>query len=142
MAGMTVEFALRPDPLEPLCVVGVGAVARALASRALRSDDASLQALRGVATEDALLLLGPRESLPWVDGVVYLGCDPGAPLLLLPTQRRPTAPVDAFERAILRRLRHAPPPIAVLTHPPRLVSVAEARPVARARLQAWLEGAS
>jgi MoxR-vWA-beta-propeller ternary system domain bpX5 len=139
MSAVPVEFERRSLPLEPCGVVGTGRVGRSLAKRVLSMDDGVLCALRGVAHEDTLLLLGASEALPWVDGVSYLGLDPGAPLLLLPTQLRPNAPLDAFERAIIRRAEGLCPPIAVLVEPPRLVPLAEARTIDRRRLQAWLD---
>jgi hypothetical protein len=140
MVGVSVAFTARADALTPQGVVGWGSVARALALRVLRDDDTTLGRLRGVTADDGLLLLG--DSLPWVDGVSYLGCDPHAPLLLLPTHLCPNVPVDAFERAVRRRAEGLRPPIAVFCDPPRLLSVAEARPLHRARLQVWITARS
>ena len=42
-----------------------------------------------------VVVLGATEALPWVDGVNYLGRDPDAPRLLLPTMLRPAVAVDA-----------------------------------------------
>jgi len=134
---MKVDFEPRHDPLEPVCVVGIGAVGRALAHRLLATPD---ETLRGVATDDALLVLGPSASLPWVDGALYLGRDPEAPQLLLSTRERPSVPIDVFERAILRLARD-PAPLAVLPTR-RLVSVAAARVIEPAQLRAWLQGAA
>lgn len=93
-------------------------------------------------------------ALPWVDGVVYLGRDAAAPRLLLPTALCPSVAVELFEPAMLRHLergrgadKRAPlPPFAVVPagpgEPPLLFSLAEARPISRARLTRWLEGAA
>jgi MoxR-vWA-beta-propeller ternary system domain bpX5 len=140
MSSVSVTFEVRSRALEPSCVVGVGFVARALARRVLSRDDGDLGVLRGIASADILVLLGVADTLPWVDGVTYLGCDPEAPRLLLPTLQRPTVPVGAFERALLRRAQGIQGPIAVLIEPPRLIPIAEARPLERQRLHAWLEG--
>ncbi|WP_394824021.1 hypothetical protein [Pendulispora albinea] len=139
MVGIAVTFSARREPLEPVCVVGVGEIGRRLAQRVLANGDEALRALRGMATSEALVILGASESLPWVDGVQYLGQDAGAPRLLLPTQLRPSVPVDAFERALLRHAAKVAPPLAVLLDPPRVISVAEARPLDRDRVRAWLE---
>ena len=88
-----------------------------------------------------LLLIGAAEELPWVDGVVYLGRDPEAPSLLLPTTLEPDVPAPLFERAILARARAAAPPIAVLVdtgHVGALVGAGAARAVGRAELSAFL----
>ncbi len=142
MSLLRVAFVSREVALAPLCVGGLGDVARALARWVLRDDGPRLSELRGVAANDVLLLMGAAETLPWVDGVFYLGKDPHAPRLLLPTQLRPDVPLAAFEQAIVRHVGELESPIAVLAHPCKLIPLAEARPVNRERLAAWLKGAS
>jgi hypothetical protein len=66
-------------------------------------DDLSLTQWTAVSTSDVLVLLGEGQTLPWVDGVRYLGRDPLAPHLLLPTNRTPGVPVDLFESALIQR---------------------------------------
>jgi hypothetical protein len=129
-----VSWAPRDEPLAPRAVAAAGPAARTLARRLLAEPDEALGALRGVAGEDVLVLLGEAEALPWADGVLYLGRDPRAPGLLLPTALAPDVPPDLLERALTAR---HPAPLAVL--PPRIVPVGAARPVARARLAAWLD---
>ena len=132
----------RSDVLEPIAVVGIEQVARALAERLLAMDDERLSALRGVAAKGLLLALGEGDALPWVDGVTYLGRDPGAPSLLLPTTLRPAMALDLFERAIARHASGLERPLAVLPSPPRVLSVAKARPIERAIVRAWLEASA
>jgi hypothetical protein len=141
MSRVAVAFVRRNEALVPTCVVGVGAAARALAERALLLEDTQLRELTGVTTRDAIVLLGAPEALPWVDGVRYLGRDPEAPLLLLPTEIRPDVPSDVLERAIVRQNLALAPPVAVLADPPTLITVAAARPVERAALRRWLDAA-
>jgi hypothetical protein len=64
-----------------------------------------------VSGPDVLLVVG--DELPWADGVVYLGRDPDAPKLLLPTTLMPEVPVDLFERALLHKFADAAAPLAV-----------------------------
>ena len=111
---MRIAFVARPDVLDPIAVVGLGRVAGALARRLLRLGDESLHELRGAAGDDVLVVLGATEALPWVDGVNYLGRDPHAPRLLLPTMVRPAIAADAFERAIARHAAALPSPWAVV----------------------------
>ena len=87
-----------------------------------------------------IVLVGARADLPWIDGIVYLGRDPAAPALLLPTTLAPDVPPALLERAVLARLSGAAPPIAVLVDPPALVPLGEARPVDRGVLARWVEG--
>ena len=91
------------------------------------------------------MLVGDEATLPWCDGVVYLGRDPAAPSLLFPTTLDPTIPAVLVERAIARLALGArvDAPIAVLPVPATLlVPLAAARPLSRARLRDWLESAS
>jgi hypothetical protein len=74
------------------------------------------------------VVLGAAAALPWCDGARYLGRDPEAPALYVPTAIGPDLPVSLVERAVLRL---APAPVAVLPLEDRLVSVAAARPLAR-----------
>ncbi|HKV06746.1 MAG TPA: hypothetical protein VJ725_01325, partial [Thermoanaerobaculia bacterium] len=100
-----------------------------------------LARLEGVAGEDLLVLLGPAADLPWADGTVYLGRDPEAPSLLLPTTREPSVPLPLLEQALIARARRVPgvaPPLAVFPDPPFVASTAEARPVTRVMLMIWL----
>lgn len=126
----------RALPLEPVAVAGVGPVALALGQRASRAEDAVLASWTGVAGPEVLVLLGTSESLPWVDGAVYLGRDPLAPALLLPCALEPDVAPSLLERALLAGQGDGP--LAVLPASGMLVSVAAARSVARASLVEWL----
>ncbi|NUO49050.1 MAG: hypothetical protein HOV80_09365 [Polyangiaceae bacterium] len=131
---MILSWRARRDPLEPRAVCAVGRAARALAAAALARSDEALGALCGVASEDAIVLLGDSEALPWADGVGYLGVDPEAPSLLVPTALAPSIPLALLERAALRIAETAP--IAVLLSANQFLAVGSARPVARAALEA------
>ncbi|MCB9694928.1 MAG: hypothetical protein H6736_24245, partial [Alphaproteobacteria bacterium] len=61
-----VGWSLRDVPLAPVGMLATGAAAARLAERVSRRRD-----LRGVVTDDVLVVLGT--DLPWVDGAVYLG---------------------------------------------------------------------
>ena len=134
----TVRFVPRVEPLAPAAAVAVGPPARRLGERLLALDDGHLARLRGLAAADLLLVLGDADSLPWVDGIAYLGHDPSAPRLLLPTAQAPDVPADLFERALFRRLGVAAAPLAVLASPRRVVKAALARRVERALVRDWL----
>ena len=114
-----------------------------------------LTALRGLAGDRLLAILGDERDLPWVDGVIYLGADPDAPRLLLPTALAPSVAAAIYEVAVLRHLAAAAAssaapaaqlalltasPIAVLPPPhDTFFSVASAAALSRPRLVAWLE---
>ncbi|MCP3139973.1 bpX5 domain-containing protein [Pyxidicoccus xibeiensis] len=140
-ARLPVRWGPRAEPLEPLAVAGEGPVALALARRVLAEEDSRLAGWSGVAGAGVLVLLGPAASLPWVDGAVYLGRDAGAPSLLMPCSLAPEVSSSMLERALLARLGSGGTPVVVLPASGHLVSVADARPVARVALTAWLEPA-
>jgi len=127
----------RGSPLTALAVAGVGPVALALARRVLEADDAVLVRWSGVAGPRVLVLLGDTESLPWVEGVVYLGRDAAAPSLLLPCTLAPDVAPALLERALVARAQGGTP-LAVLPRPAHLVPVGAARPVSRDTVRAWL----
>ncbi len=130
----------RLEPLAALAVAGVGAVALALARRALASDEQQLGAWSGVAGSGVLVLLGETDSLPWVDGAVYLGRDGAAPSLLLPCALAPEVAPALLERALVAHAAVGTP-LAVLPRPGLLIPLGSARPVARETLTAWLKAA-
>jgi hypothetical protein len=134
-----IGFFPREDLLEPVAAIALGAAARALADGLLRRSDEQLAALRGASGDGLLAVAGEGAVLPWADGVVYLGRDPAAPRLLLPTMLRPSAPLEAFERAIARRAAPESAPWAILASPPVVFSLAAARPIERSHLRRWLE---
>lgn len=118
-----------------------GVVARAdsavvIAQRLLTRTDDELEQLEGVQAHDLLFLVGTPELLPWADGAMYLGRDPSAPALLLPTTLMPSVPLALLEQALLRQ--GAQPPLAIVPQWGKVLSFSQARPVARAVLQAWL----
>jgi len=127
----------RALPLPALAVAGVGPVALALARRALAVDGAALARWSGVAGPGVLVLLGEAESLPWVDGVLYLGRDAAAPSLLLPCTLAPDVAPALLDRALVARAQVGTP-LAVLPRSGHLVPVGAARPVSRETLGAWL----
>ncbi|MCY1082603.1 bpX5 domain-containing protein [Archangium lansingense] len=127
----------RTSPLTALAVAGVGPVALALARRVLEADDAALARWSGVAGPGVLVLLGDTESLPWVDGLVYLGRDTAAPSLLLPCTLAPDVAPALLERALVARASGSTP-LAVLPGSAHLVPVGAARPVSRDTVRAWL----
>jgi hypothetical protein len=140
---MRITFSPRADVLDPVAVAGLGPAARALANRLLRLTDEQLRELRGAAGDNLLIVLGETSSLPWADGVAYLGRDPDAPRLLVPTMVRPDIGLDVFERAIARQAAAlsstVSSPWAVLASPPQMFSAAHAAAIERDRLHAWLE---
>lgn len=135
---MRVAFVPRRLPLSPTASAGVGPVARALAERLLAMDDSHLSKLRGVTGTDVLVVLGEAESLPWVDEIAYLGVDPLAPRLLLPTALAPDAPAALLEKALFSRFPKEIGPLAVLAATRRIVPVSKALHIERPALEGWL----
>lgn len=132
------RLSLRPEPLAPRGVIASGDVALALARRALAR---GLEGLRGVASPAGaprlLVLLG--EALPWADGVTYLGCEPEAPRVHLPTTHRFVSPSGTPLGAALIEgaLAHGPVPGPWAIAPGVLVGLEAARAIDRDRLEAW-----
>jgi len=134
---LPVTWSPRSEPLAALAVAAVGPVSLVLARRALVAEARQLSTWNGVAGEGLLILLGDTESLPWVDGAVYLGRDPAAPSLLLPCALAPDVAPALLERALVAHAQGVTP-LAVLPRSGQLVPVGAARPVARETLTAWL----
>lgn len=136
-ARREVRWAPRARPLLPIAVAALDAHVGALVRRALALPDDALARLSGVGSASIVVLLGDEDALPWADGVVYLGRDPDAPSLLLPTTLAPDVPVWLFARAAEQRLgAGGRAPLAVFPREGRAASVAAARPVSREQLAA------
>ena len=79
----------REPPLPAVAVLGIGAVATALAEATGHRLAAGVS-LRAVADQEYLVILGEETELPWVDGARYLGWD-GSALTLTTHQVLPAA---------------------------------------------------
>ncbi len=123
----------RAEPLPAVAACALGPAAHALGQRLLHLPDEHRRRLRGVAGRGVLALLGDAEDLPWVDGVLYYGRDPRAPLLLVPTTRAPTVDAALLERAVLARHRDLTPPLLLVAEG-NLVPMGEALTLAEAPL--------
>ncbi len=142
VSPLPVTWRDRPVPLSPSAVVGLGAAAGGLLRRVSRSAPDALASFEGAAAPGVLVVLGEADRLPWADGVGYLGRDPRAPALLLPTALEPSVHPALLEQAIRRRLASSWR-VAVLADPPRLISLASPRPLtpqALAALEAKVRG--
>ncbi|TNE85597.1 MAG: hypothetical protein EP330_25075 [Deltaproteobacteria bacterium] len=120
------RWLVRDAPLAPLAAVATGEAAHRLARRLLARED--LRGLRVAVADHLLLVRG--EDLPWVDGIRYLGRDPQAPRLLLPTTHTPPVHPSLLQSALGR-------PTAVSLFPPLLLDLGALGPVSRERLEAW-----
>lgn len=126
-----ITWAPRAEPLPIGGCTARGPAARALVDRLLALDDRALAALEGCATPERVVVFGPAAALPWVDGAVWLGQDPAAPSLWLPTHSAPGVPADLLARAVGRRVAG---PVVVL---PDVLVAAAALPLGRSHLAAW-----
>jgi hypothetical protein len=139
MSAGFVTWSDREPPLAACAVAAWAEVARRLATRLLELDDQALGRLSGVAGKSTIVLLGDEADLPWVDGVLYLGRDPSAPSLLLPTRMEPVVPrANLLERAMTGRFAKVRPPLAVLPEKLTVISCYKALRLARSRVEAWL----
>jgi MoxR-vWA-beta-propeller ternary system protein len=141
VSSIPVTWQSRDHPLSAVAVTARGKAALALARRLLDLDVESLACLRGVAGEGFIMVIGEEESLPWVDGVIYLGRDPRAPSLLVPTTLEPSVPPALLERALAGRFPNMSP-LVVFADAPLVVPLGSARPVAAASVSEWLKSQS
>lgn len=93
----------------------------------------------GVAGRGWVALMGPE--LPWSPEALWLGPDPDAPSLLLPTLYQPDLHPMLLERAVTARFHRPCGPYAVvpaICGGPLLLALGAARPLAVAPLRHWL----
>lgn len=135
---MIPTLAPNPTPPQPRAVVARGACARVLARRLERSSTEARASLQLVVAGDVLIVLGPEASLPWVDGVTYLGTTPESPALYLPTTLRSSVSPLLVERAVRRATKVPDGPIALLGLT-EVVPLGRAGPLTSAALASFLE---
>ncbi len=116
------------------------AVVPRLLQRLLSADDTTLAVLRAVVAPRLVIVLGPAEALPWVDGVRYLCRAPDEPNLLLPTDTRMRMDAAMVLRAFVLHADRPRPPLVLIPEAREFVSVAAARPIERERVRLWIEG--
>lgn len=122
---------------KPAGVVADAALAGAVLALLRQRSDDSLLRLSAVATRDLLVILGPTDELPWLDGIRYCAPDACAPALWLPTHAAPALPLDLVQDALLRRADSRP---VLLWHTPEhILPLSQALPLTAARLD-WLSG--
>lgn len=141
IAPVDIHWRERLKPLEPVAVAGRGPVAGRLGRRLGLFPEKALSAFRGVAGKDVLLVMGPPDQLPWVDGAEYLGKDPDEPGLLLPTNSGPVLQAGMMKRALECHFKVVPP-LAVLAPNDfgwMVIPLISALPVAPHILATWLE---
>ncbi len=134
MAGadrFAVRWIEREPPLPPTAALGLGPVAARLAARLLRG----FAGLDAVLSEGLLLVLGPSDRLPWVDGLIYLGSDSEAPLLLMPTTTRPEVHVALVDEAVRTKVGRRGQRVAVVPETRRIILLDGARPPAVSALE-------
>jgi len=134
-SSVQISWTPRRAPLPAMGAAARGDTALKIVRRLLSRDDAQLGLLFGVGGSNLILIVGPQDELPWLDGVQYLGRAPGAPELLLPTTLQPTVPESLLSRAIAHA--HIKPPVAFMLDERSLVSLAPAQRLSRRTLLAW-----
>lgn len=132
-------FVPRAVPLTPSALVARGEAADRLAGRLARRGAVELRGLMGLHFPQGFVLLGACEQLPWEDGVGYLGVDPRAPRLLLPTTLEPDVPIDLLEERLIALVSPHAPPVALLPAERTVLPVGAARALTAEALRTWLE---
>lgn len=131
----------RDAPVAPQAVVAWGPVTVRLLRR-LASLAAERQArLLATASRDVLVVSGPVDELPWVDGAAYACPCPEAPLLWLPTLWQPDAPSDLLAAALQGHCQRQP--LLLWPDPAALVPLDRQLPVSAAhlsRIEAYWRG--
>ncbi len=125
---LEIKWQNRFDSLQPLALIAFDDSAIRLKEKLLTFDDEKLLNLQGVFAENLLFITGKSENLPWIDGGIYLGKDQNAPTIFLPTNLRPTIPIDLFEKSLLRKFV-AQKPFAVVKN--KIIPIGKMLPISR-----------
>lgn len=130
--GLLWGWVERSDPLSPCGLAVEGPGLAQLEARLEAYDATHLSRLKGVWGDGFAVILGANVDLPWLDrslGVTWLGVDPRARALRLPTAVRPCVPLDWLERRLLSWASPDCAPLAVLPSRSLVVPLSAAVPL-------------
>lgn len=119
----------------PTGLVATGSVAQRLLEHLNALPENDLYLFSVVATRDLLLLIGPSDKLPWIDGVRYCAPDPVAWSLWLPTHTHPQTPIDLVQSAVTARVKRMP---VLLWHDPEMILPIDQANILTPPLLDWL----
>ena len=125
----------RNDAPAPGGLIAAGPCAHGLVRALARRDAAALAGLSIVPVRDLLVLLGPADRLPWIDGIRYCAQAADAPGLWLPTTTAPDLPADLVHAALQRQTGRST--LLLWTGPDLAVPLDDAVPL-DATVLAWL----
>lgn len=132
----------RAAPLPVAGALALGEAARAMARRLAARPEACARLAGvevGVAPHRGIVLVGEALAIPWAPGVIWLGREPDAPALLVPT-RLAVAPHAALVVEALRRRTgdpHGSFVLAEIAGAPCVVPLAAGRTPGGEELSAW-----
>ena len=130
----------RPTPLKPIACAAKNDKATNLLRQLLEYSENALTQLQGVASDKHVVIEGPIESLPWCDGVIYLGKEPDEPRLWMNTTLQSKDP-SMWLRQKLIDSQHLNPPLVLLSSKEaqtEVISMARSTPLSRNTIQQWL----
>ena len=119
----------------PAGLIAVTGVARQLLHKLQMLAAEDLSSLSVVASRDLLVVLGPPDILPWLDGVQYCAPHPQARDLWLPTHTSTSLSADLVQAALARRL--GVQPMLLLDEPEQIIPLGDAAYLS-ADLLLWL----
>lgn len=127
---------------EPLAVAGMhasGEPARALA-RLLAARPAASRRIAAVSSGGGIIATGDADALPWIDGATWLGREPEAPSLLVPTCTALTPHARLVLALLERRYASLAFPLALIPRAETIVIVplGGARSPGGEPLAAWI----
>ena len=120
------------DAPAPRAAVGHGLAAQRLLARLAALPAARRESLAATGTADWLVVLGPTDDLPWVEGVRYAAPSAANAALWLPTHLQPAAPADLLWRAL--ETRHARAPLLLWPEPAAVLPLDRQLPASDALL--------
>lgn len=122
---LPIKWLHRDPPLAPAAVAAYGSdCIKQLVLRLSLREETTVKRVRFVFGENILVAMAAEEDLPWSDGAIFLGSQPGSNLFL-PTNLTPSIPIQIFERAFNNKFPRVKPPLAVLPTVPAVFSLSE-----------------
>lgn len=133
-----VNWKSRRKPLDAIAVAGRGVTKLIIMERLRRRAPSDLIGLHLITFNDYFVILGDPCNLPWATGAIYMGRDPKAPNLLLPTMLEPTLSTNVLERVLSNYSGYTATAIAVFARPLYIMPIVDARPLTEEPSIKWI----
>lgn len=136
MSDTQITWFKRKSPLPAKLAAAIGATSIKLGRRLLAYENNRLEQFKAVASHNLLIIASENSQLPWVDAIIYLGCDPAATQLYMPTLLKPNLAVALLQKRCLQLYQQSP--LAILPATNQIVALQSLQTIDKSSIRHWI----